>query len=254
VPISVIHRSGIALDGTNPLWLVGYGSHGVALTPSYEPHRQAWLERGGIWAVAHIRGGGEFGRGWHEAGRLLVKENTITDFIDCAEHLIAHGYTRPDKLVGAGGSAGGIPTGGALVRRPDLWAAMVIMVPVLNSLRFEFAPNGPVNIPENGSVTTEDGLRGLLITDAYHRIEDGVAYPPVLVTAGRNDSRVPAWQPAKFVARLQAAAPDRLVLLRVEQDAGHGQGSTSDQRDSELADAFAFALARVSGAVGRCAR
>lgn len=245
IPISLIHRKGLERDGTRPVWLVGYGSYGIALTPGYEPYRMVWLERGGIWAVAHLRGGGEYGRSWHEAGRLSTKENTITDFIDCAEYLVARRYTRPGRLVGVGGSAGGIPTAGALVRRPDLWGAMVITVPVVNSLRFEFSDNGPVNVPEMGSVSTEDGLRSLLISDAYHRVRDGTSYPPVLLTAGRNDSRVPAWQPGKFAARLQAAAPADVggpTLLRIEEDAGHGFGSTAEQRDAELADAFAFAL------------
>lgn len=247
IPISLVHRRDLAYDGGNPVWLAGYGAYGITLVPGYEPHRAVWLEHGGIWAVAHLRGGGEYGRAWHEAGRLSTKENTVTDFIDCAEHLVARGYTRPGLLVGVGGSAGGIPTGGALVRRPDLWGAMVISVPVVNSLRFEFSENGPINMGDLGSLRTEDGFRSLLMSDAYHRVHDGTAYPPVLLTAGRNDSRVPAWQPGKFAARLQAAAPDGLTLLRVDSDAGHGFGSTADQRDIEFADQFAFALAAVEG-------
>jgi prolyl oligopeptidase len=249
IPISLIFQENLRRDGGNPVWLVGYGSHGVALTPAYEPHRIAWLERGGIWAIAHLRGGGEYGRGWHEAGRLLTKENTVTDFIDCAEYLISQGYTRPDRLIGVGTSAGGIPAGGALVRRPELWAAMILNVPLVNSLRAEFTESGPVHTPELGTAGTEDGLRSLLSSDVYHRVRDGVAYPPVLLTAGRNDSRVPVWQPAKMAARLQAVnstGQGGPTLLRVE-DAGHGYGSTAWQRDAELADAFAFALAATRG-------
>lgn len=257
IPISLIHRSGLTRDGSNPVWLEGYGYHGVPLTPEYGPYRLAWLERGGIWAVAHLRGGGEYGRGWHEAGRLSTKENTINDLIDCAGYLVAQGWTRPGRLVGAGTSAGGIPAGGALVRRPDLWAAMILKVPVVNTLRVELTENGPVHISELGSVSTGEGLRSLLVCDAYHRVRDGVAYPPVLLTAGRNDSRVPAWQPGKLAARLQAAAPPGRggpTLLRVEEDAGHGFGSTAEQRDAEHADAFAFALAAVSGRGGALRR
>lgn len=246
IPVSVIHRRGLALDGDNPTILNGYGSYGIPMGPQFRPGMLAWLERGGVWAVAHIRGGGEYGHDWHEAGRHLRKENTITDFIDCAEHLIALGYTKPARLAGSGGSAGGIPTGGALVRRPDLFAAMVMHVPLTNALRMEFSENGPVNIPELGTVTTGEGARGLLIVDSYARVRDGVRYPAVLVTCGRNDSRVAAWLPGKMAARLQAAtASGRPVLLRVEDDAGHGFGSTVDQVSAELADELAFLLDRL---------
>jgi prolyl oligopeptidase len=147
-----------------------------------------------------------------------------------------------DRLAGKGVSAGGIAAGGALVRRPDLWAAMVLQVP-FNALRAETGENGPVNVPELGSVTTEEGLRGLLAMDAYLRVRDGVAYPAVLLTAGMNDPRVDVWQPAKMAARLQAATTSgRPVLLRIEAGAGHGFGSTASQRDSLLADELAFLL------------
>jgi prolyl oligopeptidase len=170
----VINGRGLRLDGANPTLLTGYGSYGITLDPAFEPEMLAWYERGGVYAVAHLRGGGEYGRQWHEAGRLLNKETTITDFVDCAEFLVREGWTRPALLAGEGGSAGGIPTGGALVRRPDLWAAMVMQVPVTNALRAEFSPNGPINTPEFGSVTTEEGLRALLLIDAYQRVRDGV--------------------------------------------------------------------------------
>jgi prolyl oligopeptidase len=241
IPISVIHRRGLVRDGDNPTLLSGYGSYGISFDPRFRPGMLAWLERGGVWAVAHIRGGGEYGDGWHEAGWQLRKENTITDFLDCAEHLVGHGYTRPARLAGEGTSAGGIPTGGALVRRPDLWAAMVLRVPFVNALRAEFGENGPINVPEFGSVDSEEGLRSLLIVDCYQRVQDGTPYPAALFTAGRNDPRVPAWQPAKMTARLQAAtSSDRPVLLRVERHGGHGFGSTAEQRDAELAYELAF--------------
>jgi prolyl oligopeptidase len=201
----------------------------------------AWYERGGVYAIAGLRGGGEYGREWHEAGRGPNKENTITDFIDCAEYLIAHGYTRPGRLAGDGISGGGIPTGGALVRRPDLFAAMVMRVPSTNLTRQEFSENGPINIPEFGSVTTETCLHNLLIIDSYLRVEDGVGYPAVLITTGLNDPRVAVWQPGKMVARLQAASTSgRPVLLRVDAHAGHGHGSTHEQRTALTADIFAF--------------
>lgn len=243
IPMSVIHRKGLPLDCANPTLLTGYGSYGITLDPSFVPEMLAWYERGGVYAVAHVRGGGEHGSQWHEAGRKLRKETTIIDFIDCAEYLVAQGWTRPDLLAGSGGSAGGIPTGGALVRRPDLWAVMIMHVPLTNALRAELSENGPINVPEFGSVTTRDGLRALLIVDSYLRVRDGVDYPAVLLTTGMNDPRVPSWQPAKMTARLQAASSSgRPVLLRVEEHGGHGFGSTQRQRDEELADELAFLL------------
>ena len=243
IPLRVIHRKGLALDGANPAILSGYGSYGAVQARLFEPEMLAWYERGGVYARAGLRGGGEHGREWHEAGLGPRKENTITDFIDCAEYLITRGYTSPQRLAGQGASAGGIPAGGALVRRPDLWAAMIMQVPETNSTRFEFSENGPVNVPEMGSVSTEPGLRDLLITDSYLRVDDGTRYPAVLITAGLNDPRVPVWQPAKMAARLQAAtASGRPVLLRVDPHAGHGQGSTQTQRNELTADILAFLM------------
>jgi prolyl oligopeptidase len=243
VPLHLVHRTGISLDHENPTILTGYGSYGRVVRGLYDPTLLAWYERGGVYAQAGLRGGGEYGREWHEAGRGPGKENTITDFIDCAEYLVAHGYTRPGRLAGDGISAGGIPTGGALVRRPDLWAAMVMRVPAVNLTRQEFSENGPINIPEFGTVTTADGLRDLLIIDAYLRVQDSTPYPAVLLTAGLNDPRVAVWQPAKMAARLQAATSSRRpVLLRVDAHAGHGHGSTRCQRDALAADVFAFLL------------
>jgi prolyl oligopeptidase len=241
IPLSIMHRKGLVRDGNNPTILRGYGSYGISMRALFMPTLLAWYERGGVFAVAHMRGGGEYGDGWHKAGQKLNKGNTIDDFIACAEYLSEQGYTRPERLAGEGGSAGGIPTGGALVRRPDLWSVMLMHVPVVNALRFEFTENGPPNTPEFGSVTTEDGFKGLAIMDAYSRVKDGVAYPAVLLTAGINDPRVVAWQPAKMAARLQAATTSgKPVLLRVEFQGGHGMGATKQQLNEELADVLAF--------------
>jgi len=247
IPLSIIHKKGLKLDGKNPTILEGYGSYGIVMHPLFAPQMLAWYERGGILAVAHIRGGGEYGKQWHLAGQKLNKQNTIDDFIACAEYLIELRYTSPARLAGEGGSAGGIPTGGALVRRPDLWAVMVMQVPAVNALRSEFTENGPPNVFEFGSVTTEDGFRGLQIMDAYSKVKDGVKYPAVLLTTGLNDPRVVVWQPAKMAARLQAAtASDKPILLRVEFQAGHGMGSTKEQFDEELADELAFLLQQMN--------
>lgn len=241
IPLSIIHRKGLKRDGNNPTILTGYGSYGISLDPFFRPERMAWYERGGIIAIGHIRGGGEYGEDWHKAGRFLNKQNTIDDFIACAEYLIEQGYTRPELLAGEGGSAGGIPTGGSLVKRPDLWTVMVMHVPVTDSLRMELTENGPPNIEEFGSVTTEDGFKGLLITDSYNKVRDGVNYPAVLLTGGYNDPRVVVWMPAKMAARLQAAtASDKPILLRVEFQGGHGMGQTRAQGIALLADVWAF--------------
>jgi prolyl oligopeptidase len=251
IPLSIIHRKALRRDGDNPTLLTAYGSYGHPFRPSFEPELLPWYERGGVFAVAHVRGGGEHGRDWHEAGRGVRKETTITDFIDCAEYLIARGYTRPERLAAEGESAGGITVGGAMVRRPDLWAAIVLRVPVTNALRNEFGANGPINVPEFGSLTTEDGLKGLLIMDCYHRVQDKTPYPAVLLTGGMNDPRVDVWQPAKVAARLQAATTSgRPVLLRIDEQAGHGIGSTRSQRDEELADELAFLLDHLGTATG----
>ena len=243
IPLSIIHAKGLKLDGNNPTLLMGYGSYGISIKAFFDPSMLAWYERGGVFAVAHMRGGGEYGEGWHKAGKMLNKHTTIDDFIACGEYLVKQGFTRPECLAGEGGSAGGIPTGGALVRRPDLWAVMLMFVPVTNGLRFELTENGPPNVQEFGSVTTEDGFKGLSITDSYARVKDGTHYPAVLLTGGFNDPRVVVWQPAKMAARLQAAtASGKPVLLRVDFQAGHGMGSTRQQVYEERADAFAFVL------------
>ena len=243
IPLRVVHRAGLALDGTSPAILSGYGSYGALPYFGFAPEMLAWYERGGIYAEAGLRGGGEYGREWHEAGSGPHKENTITDFIDCAEYLIGDGYTSAGRLAGEGGSAGAIPVGGALTRRPDLFCAMILQVPLVNDTRAEFAENGPVSIPEFGTATTEAGLRDLLIIDSYLRIADGTPYPAVLLTVGLNDPRVSAWQPSKMTARLQAATSSRRpVLLRVDPHAGHGFGSTQAQHADLTADMFAFLM------------
>jgi prolyl oligopeptidase len=244
VPISIIHRKGLERNGENPTLLYAYGSYGISMLPEFAPQMLAWYERGGVHAIAHIRGGGEYGKEWHEAGRGLNKQSTIDDFIAAAEYLIGEGYTRPERLAGRGVSAGGVPSGGGLVQRPDLWAAMVINVAVTNFLRFEFSENGPNNIPEFGSIMTEEGFRALQLIDSYSKIKDGVSYPAALITTGLNDPRVVVWQATKLAARLQAAtASGKPVLLRVEAQGGHGRiGASRRQKDLELADMLAFLL------------
>jgi prolyl oligopeptidase len=243
VPLSIIHRKDIQLDGTNPTLLSGYGAYGFTNSMRFDPVQLAWLERGGVIAVAHVRGGGAFGKQWHHAGRRLTKPNTWKDFIACAEYLVNAGYTSPTKLAGKGGSAGGILIGRAITERPDLFAAAQISVGCTDMLRFETTMNGPPNVPEFGTVTKADEFRGLLAMSTFHQINDGTKYPAVLLTHGINDPRVEPWESAKATARFQAAtASGRPVLFRVDYHSGHGIGSTKRQRHEELADVWSFLL------------
>ncbi|HEX4943357.1 MAG TPA: prolyl oligopeptidase family serine peptidase [Usitatibacteraceae bacterium] len=243
VPITLLYRKKTMLTADNPTLLIGHGAYGMSQAPVFDATRLAWLERGGIIAFAHVRGGGEYGEEWHRDGQKAKKGNTILDFIACAEFLVKYGFTSPRRLAVQGSGAGGIPAAGAMVRRPDLFAAVVPRVAMLDMLRFELAPGGPANIPEFGSVATREGFEALLGMSAYQQVKDGTAYPAVLLTAGMNDPRVDPWQAAKMTARLQAAsAGGKPVLMRVEWQGGHGTGATRTQKDEELADIYAFLL------------
>jgi prolyl oligopeptidase len=243
VPLSIIHRKDIPRDGSSPAILSGYGAYGFTAPMRFDPTSLAWLERGGVLAVAHVRGGGAMGKQWHHAGRKSTKPNTWKDFIACAEYLVKARYTSPGKLAGRGGSAGGILIGRAITERPDLFAAANIAVGCTDMLRFETTTNGPPNIPEFGTVTREDEFRGLLAMSTLQHIRDGAKYPAVLFTHGINDPRVEPWMSAKATARFQAAtASGRPVLFRVEYHAGHGMGSTRKQRHEEQADLWSFLL------------
>lgn len=243
VPLSVVYKRGLKFDGKNPMLLQGYGAYGITLDPAFDPRRIAWFEQGGVFAVAHVRGGGEYGEDWHLAGKLLTKPNTWKDFIACAEYLIAEKYTDTPHLAIIGGSAGGITIGRSITDRPDLFAVAIDAVPMSDVVRAEFTPNGPPNIPEFGTVKEADGFKALYEMSGYHHIKDGVKYPAVLITTGFNDPRVISWEPGKMAARLQAAtASGKPVLLRVDYDAGHGIGSTKTQREQELADELSFSL------------
>ncbi len=243
VPLSIVHRREIKMDGSNPAWLEGYGAYGITYDPSFRPTWLALLERGGLYAVAHVRGGGEYGEDWHNAGRKLTKQHTIDDFIACAQYLIENRYTSPAKLAGEGTSAGGITIGGAVTQRPDLFVAALIRVGDSDSMRSELMESGPANIPEFGTVKEADGFKALYAMDAYQHVKLDTAYPAVLLTTGVNDPRVAPWQAAKMAARLQASTNSgKPVLLRVDYDAGHGLGSTKSQRDVEFADESSFLL------------
>jgi prolyl oligopeptidase len=246
VPLSIVYRKGTELDGSHPLLLDGYGSYGITSDPNLDPQRLAWFEQGGIYAVGHIRGGGEYGEDWHLAGKKLTKPNTWKDFIACGEYLIQHKYTSSSRLSIMGGSAGGITVGRSITERPDLFAVAIDSVPMSDAVRVEFSPNGPPNIPEFGTVKEEDGFKALYEMSPYHHVKDGTKYPAVMLTSGINDPRVSTWEPAKLTARLQAATSSgKPILFRVDYDAGHGIGSTKTQRESLLADVFSFILWQV---------
>jgi prolyl oligopeptidase len=243
IPVTLLYRKTTTLTGLNPTILIGYGSYGISMMPVFDPARLAWLERGGVIAIAHLRGGGEYGEAWREAGRGVAKLNTILDFIAAAEFIKTYGFTDAKHLALQGTSAGGIPAGGALVRRPEAFAAVVARVPVMDLVRFELTPSGPANIPEFGSARTPEGAEALRVISAYHQVKDCAPYPAVLLTAGINDPRVEPWQPGKMAARLQAASGSgKPVLLRVDYESGHGIGTSRAQRDEELADVYSFLL------------
>lgn len=243
VPLSMIYRKGLPLDGTAPVLMNGYGAYGISLTPYFNPYMLTWTLKGGIYAVAHVRGGGELGDAWRLAGHKATKPNTWKDFIACAEFLSAERYTSPARLAIYGGSAGGILIGRAITERPELFAAAVPMVGVMNPLRAEQSPNGPVNAPEFGTVKDSAECMALMDMDAYLHVEDDKDYPATLITAGFNDPRVIVWQPAKFAARLQAAnGSGSPILFDVDYTSGHGVGDTKSKSFEDIADLISFAL------------
>ena len=241
VPLSLIYRKDLALNGSHPAVLEAYGGYGISIAPSFSPTRLAWLERGGIIAYAHVRGGGEKGEAWHLGGQKQTKQHTIDDFVACARYMIARGYTSRAHLAVRGTSAGGIAVGGFVTQHPELVRAALDRVGVSDLLRFEVTQGGDANIPELGSVKVEADFRALYAISPYHHVKDGAAYPAVLLETGLNDPRVPSWQVAKMAARLQAATSSNLpVLLRVDKDVGHGIGSDRQQAAELMADEFTF--------------
>lgn len=244
IPLSITYPKNIKLDGANPTLLEGYGAYGFSYPPYFESRRLAWHEKGGVYAVCHVRGGGEYGEGWHLAGKGATKPNTWLDFIACAQYLIDKKYASSTGLAGEGVSAGGILIGRAITTRPELFAAAIDKVGMSDTLRSELTQNGETNIPEFGSVKTESGFRALYEMSAYHHVKDGTAYPAVLFETGMNDPRVDPWEMAKMTARLQGAtSSSKPVLLRVDYAGGHGaMGATRKQADEQLADEWSFLL------------
>jgi prolyl oligopeptidase len=238
VPLTLIERKGARRPEI--VYVEAYGSYGISRTADFSPYAAEAVHEGIARAVCHVRGGGEEGDTWYRAGKGINKHNSWQDLIACASYLLAHGFTTQHELFILGASAGGITVGRALTERPDLFAGAVDLVPLANTLRFEFSPAGTTNIPEFGSIKTEQGFKNLYAMDSIAHVRKATTYPAVLITTGLNDPRVAPWIPAKFAASLQASGSPNPVLLRVESEAGHGVGSTRTQWNELEADIYSF--------------
>lgn len=241
VPLSIIYHKDIKKDGSNPLWMWGYGCYGFSEYPYFASETLVKSKYGIINVIAHVRGGGELGKAWYEAGKMKNKSNTWKDFIACAEYLIEAGFTSKNKIIIEGASAGGITIGRSITERPDLFAVAIIEVPILDQMSTAIKL-GPMNSREFGLISDPDNYDHLLEMSAYRKIEKGINYPAQLIIGGWNDPRVPSFQPGKFAALMQEYnASDKPVLLRIDFGGGHGFGSTSSY-NNYLADKFLFAM------------
>jgi len=243
IPLSIFYHKDMVKNGKNQVLMDGYGAYGVSMKPTLKTHRILWLLEGGVYAIAHVRGGGEKGNKWYKGGYKISKPNTWKDFISCAEHLIAYQYTSPKNLAIFSGSAGGILIGRSITERPDLFAAAIVQFGSLNMLRSEMHTNGANNTKEFGSIKNPEEFKALLEMDAYYHIQKNKKYPAVLLTAGLNDPRVPAWFSAKFIAKIQAYdTSNNPKLLLVDSDSGHGIDDTKTKIFNEYANIIAFAF------------
>jgi prolyl oligopeptidase len=241
VPMFIVHRKGLILNGENPAYLYGYGGFNVNLTPSFSASRLILLENGGVFAMANLRGGGEYGEEWHKAGMLDKKQNVFDDFIAAAEYLIGQKYTSSEKLAIAGGSNGGLLVGAAMTQRPDLFAVALPAVGVLDMLRYHKFTIGSAWAPEYGSSDDPEHFKNLLSYSPLHNLKEGTAYPATLITTGDHDDRVVPAHSFKFAARLQKShAGENPVLIRIETDAGHGAGKPISKIIEEHADIWSF--------------
>ncbi|HTI99971.1 MAG TPA: prolyl oligopeptidase family serine peptidase [Dongiaceae bacterium] len=241
IPLNILRKKGLKFDGNNPTILYGYGGYGINMTPHFNPTLRVWFDAGGVYAIANLRGGSEYGEEWHQAGNLTHKQNVFDDFIACAEYLIAQKYTQPARLAAMGESNGGLLMGAFLTQRPDLARAVVSRVGIYDMLRVELDPNGSFNVTEFGSVKDPAQFQALYAYSPYHHVRAGTAYPAVLFPCGENDGRVNPAHSRKMTAALQAAtSSDHPILLRMTATAGHGMGSSLHDRVTEQADIYSF--------------
>jgi prolyl oligopeptidase len=242
VPINIIRRIGTRTDGSNPVLLNGYGGYGISLAPRFlGADRRLWLDGGGVFVIANLRGGGEYGEDWHAQGALTRKQNVFDDFIAAARYLIDQHYTTPERLAIIGGSNGGLLMGASFTQHPELFRAAVSQVGIYDMLRVELDPNGLFNTTEFGSVKDEEQFKALYAYSPYHHVVDGAHYPAIFMATGENDGRVNPMHSRKMAARLQAAsASDRPVYLSINRQAGHGIGSALSIRVNQSADYIAF--------------
>ncbi len=243
VPMFITHKKGLHLDGNNPTYLYGYGGFSVSLTPSFSVSNIVWMETGGVYAVPNLRGGGEYGEEWHQAGTKLKKQNVFDDFIAAGEWLIANKYTSPAKLAIGGGSNGGLLVGACITQRPDLFGAALPSVGVLDMLRFHKFTIGWAWTSDYGSAENPEEFKALYAYSPLHNLKPGTAYPATLITTADHDDRVVPAHSFKFAAALQASqAGSAPVLIRVETKAGHGAGKPTTKIIEEIADKWAFLM------------
>ncbi|KYC40259.1 prolyl endopeptidase [Scytonema hofmannii PCC 7110] len=241
VPMFITHKKGIQLDGNNPTYLYGYGGFSISLTPSFSVSSLVWMEMGGVYAIPNLRGGGEYGEDWHQAGMKQKKQNVFDDFIAAAEWLIEKGYTKSAKLAIAGGSNGGLLVGACITQRPDLFSAALPAVGVLDMLRFHKFTIGWAWVAEYGSPDNPEELKALYAYSPLHQLKAGTAYPATMIITAESDDRVVPAHSFKFAAALQAAhSGNSPVLIRIETKAGHGAGKPTTKRIEEAADAWSF--------------
>ena len=246
IPLNILFRKGTKRDGQNPTLLYGYGGYGISMSPNFDFTRRLWFNLGGVYVVANIRGGGEFGEEWHKAGNLTKKQNVFDDFAAAAEYLIKEKYTRSEKLAIQGGSNGGLLMGALITQRPDLFRAVVSSVGIYDMLRVELAPNGAFNVTEFGTVQNPEQFKALYAYSPYHHVVDGTKYPAVLMMTGANDGRVAPYHSRKMTARLIAAnKSENPILLRTSSSAGHGIGTALSERIKQGADIYAFLFAQL---------
>jgi prolyl oligopeptidase len=246
IPLNILFRKGTKRDGQNPTLLYGYGGYGISMSPNFDFTRRLWFDRGGVYVVANIRGGGEFGEEWHKTGNLSKKQNVFDDFAAAGEYLIKEKYTRPEKLAIQGGSNGGLLMGAMITQHPDLFRAIVSSVGIYDMLRVELAPNGAFNVTEFGTVKNPEQFKALYAYSPYHHVVDGTKYPAVLMMTGANDGRVAPYHSRKMTARLIAAnKSENPILLRTSSSAGHGIGTALRERIKQLADIYAFLFAQL---------